>query len=114
MTDGILKEILQLEQQIEADLCREQERADIWLAKVCRAIDQELSCEQEESEIATTQKNAETIRVARQRLANKLYQERQWCRSLLRSPDDTLLPLLEDQLKVVLYGRDNDCPDDKS
>lgn len=114
MTDGILKEVLQLEQQIEADLCREEERAEIWLAEACRAIDQELSYEQEESEIATTQKNAEKIRRARQGGAIELYQERQWSRDLVRLPDDTLLPLLEDQLKAVLYGRDNDCPDDKS
>jgi hypothetical protein len=114
MSDGILKDILQLEQKIEADLCREEERAQSWFTEICRAIDSDLSGEQKDNDLATEQQSAETIRSFRQTAAEKLRRERRWAKTLVDMPDGRLLPLLQDQLKVVLTGRDDDCPDDKS
>ena len=113
MSDGILKDILALEQQIEAELCREQERAESWFATVCRAIDQELHSEQDETERATKKQRAAEIRCARQAAAQKLYQGRRRARSLIGLPERTLLPLLAEPLHTVITGSADDCPNGK-
>ncbi|MBE0500920.1 MAG: hypothetical protein IBX47_05705 [Desulfuromonadales bacterium] len=113
MSDGILKDILALEQQIEAELGREQERAERWFANVCRAIDQELHAEQDATERATKQQSAAEIRCARQAAAQKLYQGRRRARRLIELPERTLLPFLAEPLQTVMTGRADDCPHGK-
>lgn len=114
MGDGILKEVLQLEQEIEADLADEQARAEAWLAEACRAVDRDLSGEQQDEDLASEQKSAAAIRTARDRAAGRLRRERQWAKALVGMSSDRLSALLDSRLQPVLTGRDDDCPDDKS
>ena len=114
MTDGILKEVLKLEQQIEEELAREQKKAESWYAEACRMIDRDLSCEQDESDHSYEQHEREARESARKQAVQKLRHERQRARALIGLPSDKLLPLLLTRLRVVLSGRDDDRPDDQS
>ena len=114
MTDGILKEVLQLEQQIEAELLREQKQAESWLAEACLTIDRELGCEQTENDRNYEQQELDALKSDRNRAAQKLRHERYRARTLIGMPNDKLLPLLTGRLQVVMNGRSDDCPDDQS
>ena len=114
MSDGILKEVLQLEKKIEAALAEEQARAEAWLAETCREIDQELSCEQTQDDRSYEQQSAVALQAARNNAAQQLRRERQRARTLTGLPNDRLLRLLDGRLQTVLTGRDDDCPDDQS
>ena len=114
MSDGILKAVLQLEKQIEATLAQEQVRAELWLAETCRAIDLELSHKQTQDDCDYEQQESATLHAARNLAAQTLRRERHRARTLAGLSRGELLPLLDVQLSVVLTGRDNDCPDDKS
>ena len=114
MSDGILKEVLQLERKIEAALEQERERAATWLADACRAIDSDVNIEQQEHGLQIERQGTEAIYTTRRTVAQKLRRERKWAETLAELPEDTLLTLLKDRLKLVLTGRDDDCPDDQS
>ena len=114
MTDGILKEVLQLEQQIEAELAREQKQAESWLAEACLTIDRELSGEQTENDRNDEQRELDALKMARNQAVQKLRHERYRARTLIDMPNDNLLPLLLDRLQVVMNGRNDDRPDDQS
>ena len=114
MADGILKEVLQLEQKIEAELARERQQAELWLAETCRAIDHELSCEQTESASSFEQQEAEALQSTRKVAAQKLRNERNRAITLTGLSTEKLHQLLKDRLTIVLTGRDNDRSDDKS
>lgn len=114
MTDGILKEVLQLEQQIEAELAREQKQAESWLAETCRTIDRESRGEQTENDRNYEQREHEALQADRNRAAKQLRHERYQARTLVGMSNDILLPLLLDRLQVVITGRDDDRPDDQS
>ena len=114
MTDGILKEVLQLEQQIEAELMREQKQAESWLAEACLTIDRELSGEQTENDRNYEQQELDALQTARNQAAQTLRHERYRARTLIGMPKDKLLLLLIGRLQVVMNGRNDDCPDDQS
>ena len=114
MDDGILKEVLQLEKKIEVELARERQQAELWLAETCRAIDHELSCEQTQSASSFEQQETEALQAARRRAAQKLRGERNRARTLAGLSTEERQKLLQDRLTIVLTGRDNDRPDDKS
>ena len=114
MSDGILKDVLKLEKQIEADLSREQERADAWCSRACRLVDEEMNCAQTEGTQTFERQGIEAVRSARRSAAAALRRERLWLRRLASLDDDSLLPLLDRQLIRVITGRDDDCPDDQS
>lgn len=114
MDDGILKEVLQLEQKIEAELARERQQAELWLAETCRAIDHELSCEQEDSASRFEQQEADALRSARKEAAQTLRNERNRARTLAGLSTEAQQHLLQDRLTIVLTGRDNDHSDGKS
>jgi hypothetical protein len=112
MGDGILKEILQLEQKIEAALDQEQELAEGWLTKARRILDTDENLNQQKKQTELEQQTAETICTARRAVAQKLQSERQWTKNLAELSEDRLRELLKERLKPVLSWRDNDCPDD--
>ena len=114
MSDGILKEVLQLEKQIEATLAQEQARAETWLAETRRSIELELSREQTRHDRDYEQQRSAALHAARKMAAQKLRRERHRARTLAGLSNVSLLPLLDAQLQTVLTGRDNDCPDDQS
>ena len=114
MTDGILKEVLQLEQQIEAELVREQKQAESWLAEACLTIDRELSDEQTKNDRNYEQQELDALQKARNQAAHKLRHERYRASTLIGMPNDNLLPMLIGRLQVVMNGRSDDRPDDQS
>ena len=114
MSDGILKEVLLLEQQIETELMQEQKQAENWLAETCRTIDRESLCEQTENDRNYEQRELDALCTARNQAAQKIRHERYRARTLIGMPNDTLLPLLVSRLQVVLNGRNDDRPNDQS
>ena len=114
MSNDLLKEVLELEQQIESDLGQERNRADVWLAEACRMIDQELDCEQLENAHSIERLDAESICTVRQSATQKLRHQRHRAKALAELSDESLLTLLKGRLNRVLTGRDDDCPDDQS
>ena len=82
MSNDLLKEVLALEQQIEADLGNERQRAELWLAEACRVIDQELASELLETSDAIERHDAESICTARRTAAQKLRRQRQRSKTL--------------------------------
>jgi hypothetical protein len=114
MSNDLLKEVLELEQQIESDLGKERKRAEVWLTEACRMIDQELECDQLENTRAFERHGAESICTVRQTSAQKLRHQRHRAKALAELSDESLLTLLKGRLNRVLTGRDDDCPDDQS
>jgi len=114
MSDGILKEILQLEQKIETALDHERELAATWLAEACRAIDSDFKAKQLAHDLEIERQGTEAIYTTRRTVAQKLRRERKWAETLAELSEETLLTLLKERLKPVLTGRDDDCPDDQS
>jgi len=114
MSDGILKDVLELEKQIEIELSREQDRAEAWYTRACQLVDEELSCTQEDDTHSTELQSIEAVCTARSVAAEELRRERRLAKALAALADEALLPLLDQQLKAVLTGRDHDCPDDQS
>lgn len=113
MSDGILKDVLQLEKQIEIDLAREQDRAEAWFTRSCQLVDAEMSCTREDDTHSTELQSLDAVRTARNAAAAELRRERRRAKDLAGLADEALLPLLDQQLKEVLTGRDHDCPDDQ-
>jgi hypothetical protein len=114
MSDGILKDVLQLEKKIETALDQERERAASWLAEACRTIDSDVNMKQLDHDLEIERQGTEALYTTRRTVAQKLRRERQWARSLAELSEERLVNLLKDRLKPVLTGSDDDCPDDQS
>jgi hypothetical protein len=111
MGDELLNAILQLENRIQQQSLREQQRADRWLAGV--RAEQQLRLEQARREFAAAEGQAleQGRRQGEERAAQLLAAEREYCARLEDLSEAALQALLDRQLSKILPGHVDDHQD---
>lgn len=109
MSDGVLQEVLRLEQAIAAELAAEQQRADAWLAEKQRAAEQQLQQQREALQQAAL--TPEYRRQLRRQAGERLRYGRARLLRLQHLSDVTLRQALQEVLVAVTGEGRHDRPD---
>jgi len=110
MTDGLLKNIIQLEKSIQTEVAAEQTRADEWqkreLAALQSSFTEAQATERERCRQRLTEKKTGLLREGAALEADSAA----WCQSLSSLDNATLRDLLKRHLAAILPGGDHDHP----
>jgi hypothetical protein len=110
MTDGLLENIIQLEERIQTEVTAEQVRADEWqkreLAARQSSFTEAQATEKERCRKILTEKKAELLREGAALEADSSA----WCQRLSSLDNTTLRDLLKRHLATILPGGDHDHP----
>jgi hypothetical protein len=95
MGDGMLRDILEIERQIEAELAQERQKAETWLVEQKAEVDRQAQAALQEVEKKACQTGQDRCQGARQRGAQRLRAMRRKVRQLKALPDASLRQTLQ-------------------
>ncbi len=110
MTDGLLKNIIQLEKKIQAEVAAEQARASKWQERELSILESTLKEEISIVENNRRQQIEEQKASLLQQGAAMQEAAENWCQRLSNLDDTTLRGILKQHLAAILPGGDNDHP----
>ena len=110
MTDGLLENIIQLEKQIQADVAREQERAEEWQSRQLAELEESLAIAHAEEEDRCRQALSDQSTVVQREVDQIKAETKDWCKRLAALDDESLNGVLKRKLAEILPGGDHDHP----
>ncbi len=111
MTDELIRQIVQREQELANELADEERRAQAWLDGVRAelATQQEARCQQRRQQQAEARDTA--LARAREQTRERLTRADAWASRLAALDEACLRPLLLQRLAAILPAGDHDHPD---
>ncbi|MGW8313465.1 MAG: hypothetical protein ACWGOL_09570 [Desulfuromonadales bacterium] len=110
MTDGLLDNIILLEKIIQAEVAREQVRAEDWRALELSALQGSLITAQAEENQRCQQQLAEKKEELLREQAAVEAASLAWCQLLTNLDEATLISVLRRHMATILPGGDHDHP----
>ena len=110
MSDGLLESIIQLEKSIQAEIAREQVRAEEWQARELTDLDAMLHSAGEEAVERRKRLLADRTRELEQESAKIQSDTEAWCKALEALDEALLRTTLRPYLAVILPEGDHDHP----
>lgn len=111
MANELIKEIVQLEQELAARLAAEQERARAWLEGVRTELDQTASLERQALQQQGATLQAAALAAAQTTAAQRLSQAEALAQGFAALDDEPLRVLILARLVAILPARNHDHPD---
>ncbi|MEJ2471421.1 MAG: hypothetical protein P8Y91_08225 [Desulfuromonadales bacterium] len=113
MKDGFLDTIIQLEKQIQAEVATEKKRAEAWRERELAALETGVQAASTEIEERHRQILADKKAAYQEESAALKAATSRWCHNLEELDDTRLREVLQEHLKTILPGGEDDHPHGK-